>query len=93
MKNKIFRKVDSHGRVTIPRELMEIGEINCLDPIAFVSVNEDMISFVLWSAAKDLHVIYKAKIDDKGRITIPLELREGVSQVEIFLYEGNVTIR
>ena len=93
MKNKLIRKIDNQGRLTIPYSLIEICKLNKGDIIAFVSVEDDMISFVPYEQAKDLPLIYKGKMLDKNRIIIPQEFREDQNEVEIFIYKGFITIK
>ena len=93
MKNKLIRKIDSQGRIVIPYFLIEICKLNKGDVIAFVSVEDDMISFMPYEQAKGLPVIYKGKMAEKNRIIIPQEFREKQNQVEIFIYKGFITIK
>lgn len=96
MKNKIYRNIDGQGRVSIPRFLWELMEIKCGDTIAFMAVGDDMISFEKFEQSLNIPIIPiigKAKLDEKGRIIIPKEFREGVKSVEIFMHNGRITIR
>ena len=85
MKNRIFRNIDSQGRICIPYFLMELANLNQQSIVAFVTVGDDMVSIVEYEKAKDMPIIYKTKLDAKNRILIPKDLREGIEQVEVFL--------
>ena len=93
MKNKLIRKIDSQGRIVIPYFLIEICKLNKGDVIAFVSVGDDMISFIPYEQAKNLPVIYKVRLGEKNRIIIPQEFREKQNEVEFFIYKGFITIK
>lgn len=93
MKNRVFRYFDSQGRITIPSFLVEITEIKRGTSIAFISVEEDMISIVPYDKSTGMKIIYKSTVGDKNRIIIPKELRDGIEKVEIFLYNGYITLK
>ncbi len=93
MKNKIFRQIDKEGRFTIPKVLMDFVGLSTGTCIAFITIGEDMISFIPFEKAKDVLIIHKCHIDSKNRVIIPREFREGIKQVEVFIYEGKITIR
>lgn len=93
MKNKLIRNIDSQGRISIPWILMEYTSLKKGDVIAFVTVEEEMVSFVPYEKAIDMPIIHKAKITQKNRIIIPKELRDGIEKVEIFFYNGFITIK
>ncbi len=93
MKNKIFRHVDSQGRITIPYFLFEHTNIKKGDILAFVSVGKDMISIVPYDESTNMKVIHKSIMGEKNRIIIPRKLREVIESVEVFFYNGYITIK
>ena len=93
MINKIIRNIDSQGRVIIPSVLIEVAGLNTKHIIALVAVEEDMVSIVEYEDAKEKRILHKTTLDEKNRIIIPKYLREGINEVEIFLYKGYITLK
>ena len=93
MKNKILRKVDSQGRIVIPKILVDIAGLST-GSVALVSVGEEMVSIIPnGKNVRGMHVIGVVNFDSKNRMYIPQYLRDGINEVEVFLLDGNVTIR
>lgn len=93
MKNRIIRKIDSQGRVTIPGVLIELAHLNTKRTIALVAVGKDMISIMEYEDIKEEPILYKTTMDSKNRIIIPKYLRDGIKEVEIFLYKDYITLK
>lgn len=94
MTTGIVRKLDSLGRVVIPKELRDVLGI---EEHAVVECHIEDGDMVL---SRDLHrdVVTVRKFDDLGRVVIPKEMRQVLcigpkSSVEIFTRGENIVVR
>ncbi len=99
MKNKIVRRMDKEGRINIPDNFFKITTLKKGDIALLVSRGVDMIALVPMAEVMEDVVKYHAVVGqvtvsrDKGRIVIPKELRDSIFDIEVFVYEGYVTLR
>lgn len=93
MKNKLYREIDKNGRIIIPVHLREMAKIEPKSSLSMVPEGKDIVVLVPEKEAQNVMILYKVKMDEKGRIVIPTELREGLEKVEIFFYKGRIALR
>ena len=93
MKNKLYRKIDKNGRIIIPLHLREMAKIEYGSSLTMVPEGNDIVMLVPEEETQNVMILYKVKMDEKGRIVIPKELREGLEKVEIFFYKGRIALR
>ena len=78
MKNRIIRRINSYGRISLTKEFCSYVEISVPNKVAVCKGLRDKEIYILDIAkVKDDELIAFATIDNKSRLFIPKILREG----------------
>ena len=92
MKNEIIRRIDNQNRLQLPSMLMDF--VNLTDEKILACPEENnMIKLIKMIKTKDHKIIGFVKMDDKGRIIIPPEIRQETQYFEVFVFNGELIIK
>lgn len=92
MNNK--RRIDSLGRIQIPKELIEFAEIDINEKIAICKFEKEENAIMLKNLndTQNCEIIAFAKIDYKGRMVIPYRIRKDIKNNIYEVYVVNKTL-
>lgn len=93
MINKVIRRIDKQGRLQLPNDLIKFSSIFGTKEIAMCSMGNKMIKLKRVDDIKNCKAFFIIKMDEKGRIIIPLEIRQETEYFEIFLFNGDLIIK
>ena len=93
MKNKIIRRIDNQNRLQLPSMLMDFVNLTDEKILAICPEENNMIKLIKMIKTKDHKIIGFVKMDDKGRIIIPPEIRQETQYFEVFVFNGDLYIK
>lgn len=93
MKNKIIRRIDNQNRLQLPSMLMDFVNLTDEKILAICPEENNMIKLIKMIKTKDHKIIGFVKMDDKGRIIIPPEIRQETQYFEVFVFNGELIIK
>lgn len=99
MINRIFKKLDSSGRINIPKELLDLKNIKEGEKIALCTDEESGgIKIKSFADSYNEKIVGVAKLDSKGRFIIPKYLQEDTKKeeeeviFEIFVHKSELIV-
>ena len=93
MKNEIIRRIDNQNRLQLPSMLMDFVNLTDEKILAICPEENNMIKLIKMIKTKDHKIIGFVKMDDKGRIIIPPEIRQETQYFEVFVFNGELSIK
>ena len=93
MKYEIIRRIDKQGRITMPKDLLDLIEIKIPRQIFLCSSNEGIIMKNKEDISDTDKIIGIVSLDHKGRFILPKYLREKDQEVVIFVKQGMLMIK
>lgn len=94
MKNEIIRRIDNQNRLQLPSMLMEFVNFTDEKILAICPGEEEtMIKLRKIINTKNCKIIGFVKVDDRGRIVIPPEIRQETQYFEVFVFNGELIIK
>ena len=93
MINKVIKRIDNQGRLQLPIELIKFSNIKDCKEIALCSMGKGMLKLKRKDDVENQKVIFLLKFGDKGRLFIPLEIRQETQEFEVFVFNGDLILK
>lgn len=93
MINKVIKRIDNQGRLQLPIELIKFSSIKDCKEIALCSMGKGMLKLKRRDDVENQKVISLIKFGDKGRLFIPLEIRQKTQEFEVFVFNGDLMLK
>ena len=92
MENKVIRKLDCQARINLNMKLLRLLQIKTGEKVAICKAKKGTIAIRKLNNLAGRKVIACVRVDDKGRIRIPLEIRMKFTSTEFQIYVMNKSL-